>query len=108
MTSFKHDPLWQEAKLMIGTSNWLEVAACYREIGGKHVFVYSVVNGLKRLIVDILSDETVLLLVGDRLTTDSYTNVLNSRKQFKYYTDIEVSTYILGDKQYRIATEIHK
>jgi len=108
MTSFKHDPLWQEAKLTIGTSNWLEVAAYYRELGGENVFVYSVVNGLKRLIIDILSDETVLLLIEDRLATDTYENVLNSRKQFKYYADIEFSTYILGNKKYRIATEIHK
>ncbi|AIW03450.1 portal protein [Bacillus phage Moonbeam] len=108
MTSFKHDPIWQEAKLTVGTTNWVEVAVCYRELGGENVFVYSLSNGAKRQIIDVLSDDTVLLLANGSLKTDTYSNVISSRKQFRYVETIETSTYILGDKKYTIATEIHK
>jgi hypothetical protein len=105
MSSFNQDEKWREAKQIVGNSNWLEVAVCYRELGGQNVFVYSTVNGSKRLIIDLLTEETVLLLDGDKLTTDTYANVLNSRKVFRYADHIQTHTYILGDTHYTIATE---
>lgn len=108
MTSFSQDHKWVEAKQIVGKSNWLEVAVCYRELGGQNVFVYSLADGSKRLIIDVLSDETVLLLENDKLVTDTYANVLSSRKVFKYSDNIQTHSYILGDHHYKIATERHK
>jgi len=108
MASFSQDKKWMEAKRVVGHLNWLEVIAYYREIQGNNVFVYSVVDGEKRLIVDILSDDSVLLISKDGALIDTYANVLNSRKIFKYSEDSETKTYMLGSDKFTITTESHK
>jgi len=84
MSSFSQDEKWMEAKKAVGNTNWLEIISYYRSIKGNHVSVYSVVNGEKRLIVDVLDDNTVLLISNNEYIKDSYENVLNSRKIFKF------------------------
>lgn len=109
MSSFSQDKKWVEAKKAVGRSNWLEVVSYYRSIDGKNVFVYSVIEGKKRLIVDVLNDDTVLLIDRDRLTTDSYESVLNSKKVFKYNEDHSEQEYLLHNiHTFTIATESHK
>lgn len=85
MASFSQDRKWVEAKRAIGNLNWLEVISYYRSIDGKNVFVYSVIEGSKRLIVDVLDDDTVLLKdKNGELIQDTYDNVFNSKKIFTY------------------------
>lgn len=107
MASFSQDRKWMEAKRVVGHLSWLEVIAYYREIQGTNVFVYSIIDGEKRLIVDVLSDDSVLLLGKNGVLTDTYTNVLNSRKVFKYSECSEIKIYDLGAKQIEIAVESH-
>ncbi|QIW88669.1 hypothetical protein P59_072 [Bacillus phage P59] len=85
MSSFSQDEKWMEAKRAVGHLNWLEVISYYRSIDGKNVEVYSVRDGEQRLIVDLIDDDTVLLLDKDGFAReDTYENVLSSRKIFKY------------------------
>ncbi|QDP42843.1 portal protein [Bacillus phage vB_BmeM-Goe8] len=107
MASFSQDTKWMEAKRVVGHLSWLEVIAYYREIQGTNVFVYSIIDGEKRLIVDVLSDDSVLLLGKNGVLTDTYANVLNSRKVFKYSECSETKIYDLGTKQIEIAVESH-
>lgn len=88
MSTFSQDEKWMEAKRAVGNLNWLEVISYYRSIGGRNVFVYSVIEGDKRLIVDVLDDDHVLLISkhGEPVV-DSYDSVTNSRKLFKYNED---------------------
>lgn len=109
MASFSQDEKWMEAKRAVGHLNWLEVISYYRSIEGDNVFVYSVIDGEKRLIVDILSDDNILLVDKHGcIITDSYMNVLNSRKVFKYSEDSETKQYKLGPDKYTIVIESHK
>lgn len=109
MKTFKDDKKWQEAKRVAGSDKWLEVISYYRSIGGKNVFVYSVIDGDKRLIVDILDDDRVLLVdKRGELVTDNYDNVLNSKKVFKYNEDIEEVDYYFESNKYKVAIESHK
>ncbi|AYJ75930.1 hypothetical protein BSP14_055 [Bacillus phage BSP14] len=109
MASFSQDTKWIEAKKVVGHVNWIEVVSYYRSIGGTNVFVYSVVNGDKRLIVDVIDDDEVLLIgKADELLTDSYTNVLNSRKVFKYSEELDFRNYYLRGQKFRIPTESQK
>ncbi|QIA28676.1 hypothetical protein [Phage f2b1] len=106
MTSYSQDRKWLEAKRAVGHLNWLEVISYYRSIGGDSVFVYSIVEGDKRLIVDILADESILLINREGLpVTDSYDNVLKSRKAFNYSDTSELRTYTVGKESYQIAIE---
>ncbi|AXH71110.1 hypothetical protein BSP38_068 [Bacillus phage BSP38] len=74
-----------EAKRAVGHLNWLEVISYYRSIDGCNVSVFSVKDGEKRLIVDVIDDDTVLLLdQNGHEAEDTYDNVLSSRKVFKY------------------------
>lgn len=109
MSSFSQDKKWVEAKRAVGNLNWLEVISYYRSIDGKNVFVYSVIEGDKRLIVDILDDEHILLInkQGEPIV-DSYTNVLNSRKVFKYNASSLERDFFIGSDKYKIAVESHK
>lgn len=109
MSSFSQDAKWAEAKQTVGSSNWLEVVSYYRSIDGKNVFVYSVIEGDKRLIVDIIDDEHILLInkLGEPVV-DSYQNVLNSRKVFKYCETVRYREYYVGSHKYKIAIESHK
>jgi hypothetical protein len=85
MSSFSQDEKWMEAKRAVGHLNWLEVISYYRSIDGSNVQVYSVRDGEKRLIIDLLDDDTVLLKDKDGFAKeDTYENVLQSRKIFKY------------------------
>jgi hypothetical protein len=85
MSSFSQDTKWVEAKRVVGNNNWIDIVSYYHSINGKNVLVYSIVEGDKRLIVDIIDDDTVLLVNkhGQRVV-DSYENVLSSRKVFQY------------------------
>jgi hypothetical protein len=106
MASFSQDKKWMEAKKVCGHLNWLEVIAYYREIQGTNVFVYSVRNGERRLIVDVFDDDTVILLNKNReLVKDSYERVLSSRKSFKYSEHYENQEYSLGHRTYTVPTE---
>lgn len=109
MSSFSQDKKWAEAKRAVGSLNWLEVISYYRSIDGKNVFVYSVIEGDKRLIVDIINDETILLINkhGEPIV-DKYESVLNSRKIFKYNEDCSVRDFFVGSSKYKIAVESHK
>ena len=85
MSSFSQDAKWVEAKRTIGNNNWIDIVSYYHYIDGKNVLVYSIVEGDKRLIVDVLDDDTVLLKDKQgQYVVDSYENVLSSRKTFKY------------------------
>lgn len=86
MSSFREDSKWQIAKKLLNQNyTWLEVISYYKAIGGKNVLVYSVIDGEKRLIVDLTEDNQVLLANRHgELVTDTYENVLNSRKVFEY------------------------
>jgi hypothetical protein len=109
MSTFSQDEKWVEAKRAVGNLNWLEVISYYRTIDGENVFVYSVIEGDKRLIVDVLDDEHILLLnkQGEPVV-DSYSNVLNSRKVFKYNDDSsEQFDCVYGSRKYRIRIESH-
>jgi hypothetical protein len=109
MSSYSQDEKWVEAKRAVGGLNWLEVISYYRSVDGENVFVYSVIEGDKRLIVDILDDENVLLLnkYGEPIV-DSYENVLNSRKVFKYNDEnLECVDYVYGSHKYKIRIESH-
>lgn len=109
MASFSQDNKWTEAKRAVGSTNWIEVVSYYRSIDGENVFVYSVVDGEKRLIVDVLDDENVLLIGRDgNLITDSYSNVENSRKVFKYSDNNEQRYLQLGSAEYLVTIESHK
>jgi hypothetical protein len=106
MLSFSQDKKWIEAKRVIGNLNWIEIVSYYRFINGNNVFVYSIVDGDKRLIVDVISEDTVLLLSKNgELVTDDYDSVLNSKKIFKYSDKYERRTYSLGSHNFNIATE---
>lgn len=110
MGSFKDDEKWIEAKKAVDSKNsWLEVISYYRSIDGKNVFVYSVIEGDKRLIVDVLDDERILLInkQGEPII-DSYVSVLNSRKIFKYNEDSFIHDFFMGSNKYKIAVESHK
>jgi hypothetical protein len=109
MSSFSQDTKWAEAKRAVGNLNWLEVISYYRSIGGKNVFVYSVIEGDKRLIVDILDNERVVLVnKNGEPVIDSYTAVESSRKVFKYSEKTEQVPYMVGNKEYLITIESHK
>lgn len=109
MASFSQDRKWVEAKRAIGNLNWIEVISYYRSIDGKNVFVYSVAEGGKRLIVDVLDDDTVLLLdKRGEPVTDTYENVFNSKKVFKYNEEHSEQAYQLQGADTYIATESHK
>lgn len=106
MSSFSKDKKWMEAKRAIGNMNWLEIVSYYRSINGIHVFVYSVIDGNKRLIVDVIDDDTVLLLSkSGQLVIDDYDLVLNSKKIFKYSEQCEHKDLYLGSQKYSIVTE---
>lgn len=106
MSSFSKDRKWMEAKRAIGSMNWLEIISYYRSISGIHVFVYSVIDGNKRLIVDVIDDDTVLLLSKNgQLVIDDYNLVLNSKKIFKYSEHCDHRDFYLGSQKYTIATE---
>lgn len=109
MSSYSQDEKWVEAKRAVGNVNWLEVIHYYRSINGDKVFVYSVVEGNKRLIVDIIDDENVLLLnqKGEPVT-DSYENVLKSRKIFRYNDDSSAQLNCeYGSHTYSLKVESH-
>lgn len=106
MSSFSQDKRWVEAKRAVGNMNWIEIVSYYRAINGTHVFVYAVIGGDKRLIVDVIDDDTVLLLSKTgQLITDDYVTVLNSKKIFKYSERCEQKDFYLGSQKYTIATE---
>jgi hypothetical protein len=109
MSTFSQDEKWMEAKKTVGNHNWLEVVSYYRFIGGRNVFVYSVIEGDKRLIVDVLDDGDVLLISkhGEPVV-DNYDTVLSSRKVFKYNEDSsEECDITLGSRVFKIVTESH-
>jgi len=109
MSSFSADEKWMEAKRAVGHINWLEVISYYRSIEGCKVFVYSIMDGDKRLIVDVLDDDTVLLIDKQGYAReDTYQNVLNSRKIFKYSENSEDKKYVLGSGEYTITVESQK
>lgn len=108
MTTFGQDEKWVEAKRAVGDLNWLEVVSYYRSIDGKNVFVYSIIEGDKRLIVDVLNDDSVLLInKHGEPVIDSYDNVMNSRKTFKYSDDSEVVECHIGKTNYKVTIESH-
>lgn len=97
--SFASDEKWLEAKKVVGNrGNWLDVVDYYNTIDGKNTFVYSLIEGDKRLIVDI-RDQDVLLINGEgELEVDEYEAVLRSRKQFVYTEKTKECEYNLrGD-----------
>lgn len=107
MSSFNQDAKWVEAKRVVGNLNWLEVVSYYRSIGGKNVFVYSVIEGDKRLIVDVLDDDSVVLINREgEVSINDYDTVMNSRKVFKYNEDIEQIPFTFRNQQYFIPVEI--
>lgn len=109
MASFSQDRKWLEAKRAVGNLNWLEVIRYYRSINGTNVFVYSVIEGDKRLIADVLDDGHILLVnKHGEPVFDSYENVLNSRKIFKYNEDFLVRDLCIGSDKYRVVLESHK
>jgi hypothetical protein len=91
MASFSQDKKWMEAKKVAGHLNWLEVISYYRSISGEKVFVYAVVDEKKQQIIDVIDDDTVLLLnkQGDPALYD-YNRVLKSKKIFKYSESYEL------------------
>lgn len=86
---FSKDNKWKKAKQLLNHNyTWLEVISYYKSLGGTNVSVYSVIEGDKRLIVDLTDDDQVLLLnKHNELVKDTYDNVLNSRKVFEYHED---------------------
>lgn len=109
MSSFSEDDKWIEAKRTVGIENsWLEIINFYRSIGGTNVFVYAAGGGDKRLIVDILSEEddrVLLISKSGEAVIDSYENVNNSKKIFKYSEDVEHRDYIIEDELYHVVVE---
>ncbi|QFP93376.1 UNVERIFIED_ORG: hypothetical protein Xoosp15_111 [Xanthomonas phage Xoo-sp15] len=89
MSLFSKDKKWKKAKQLLNHNHtWLEVISYYKSLGGTHVSVYSVIEGDKRLIVDLTDDDQVLLVnKHNELVKDTYDNVLNSRKVFEYHED---------------------
>ena len=96
-----------EDKRVIGNLNWIEIVSYYRFVNGTNVFVYSIVDGDKRLIVDVISGEDAVLLLNKKgeLITDSYDAVLNSKKIFKYSENYELKPYRFGSHKFTIAVE---
>lgn len=107
MSSFSQDKKWMEAKRVIGELNWIEIVSYYRFVEGRNVFVYSVVDGDKRLIVDVISGDNAVLLLNKKgeFVTDSYEAVMNSKKIFKYSDNYELKTYRFGSYKFTIAIE---
>lgn len=106
MSSFSKDNKWMEAKKVVGNTNWLEIISYYRAINGTDVFVYSVIDGDKRLIVDVLDNDTVLLLnKSGQLVTEDYEATLNSKKIFKHSEQGERRNFYLGSQKYSIVIE---
>lgn len=108
MSSFSQDKKWMEAKKAVGYGNysWLDVVSYYRFIDGTNVFVYSVIEGDKRLIVDVLDSGQVLLVTREgKLITDDYRAVLESRKIFKYSRHFEKKELPLGSEKYTVILE---
>ena len=105
--SFSQDKKWLEAKRAVGVENsWVEIVSYYRAIDGKNVFVYTVGDGDKRLIVDFFDDENVLLISrsGEPII-DTYDNVTNSRKLFRYSENFENREYSVKGKTFIIPIE---
>lgn len=104
---FSQDEKWLEAKRAAGHLNWLEVIAYYREIGGSCVYVYAIGDKDKRLIVDILNDDTILLLdKNNSPVIDTYENILKSRKAFNYSENYEYTQFYHEDTKYIVKVEI--
>ena len=108
MSSVSQDKKWVEVKRVISDLNWLEIVSYYRSIDGRNVFVYSIIEGDKRLIVDVLDDEYVVLMNkhGEPII-DSYETVFNSRKVFKYNEDFEQVPCMVRNKEYLVTIESH-
>lgn len=106
MTQFSDDTRWLEAKKVIGFNNsWLKVLEYYKSIGGDNVFVYCIGDGNKNLIVDIQEDKVVLMDKRGNLFFEETENVINSRKEFKYSTDIETKELSLESQSYNVVME---
>lgn len=106
MSSFSQDKKWVEAKKAFGSHNWLETIAYYRILGGENVFVYSLMEGDKRLIIDVLEDDSVVLLSKHGfLLTDSFMNVHTSRKVFSYSDEIEYHSHTLEGRSFKVPVE---
>jgi len=110
MSSFSSDKKWMEAKKVVGDMNWVEIVSYYRSINGTNVFVYVIGEGNKRLIVDVIDDDNILLINKDGdPEIDTYENVMNSRKEFKYSEDFGYEDFYLNDTKITIPIEnIHR
>ncbi|AMQ66589.1 portal protein [Bacillus phage Shbh1] len=106
MSLFSKDSKWVEAKKVIGSSNWIEVVSYYRYIGGENVFVYVIGDGNKKLIVDIMDDQNVLLIDKEgNPSIDTYDNVQNSRKMFRYSENTKVKKFTVQDQTFFVRME---
>lgn len=107
MVSFSQDKKWMEAKKLLNQKySWIDIVSYYRSIGGNNVFVYCIGNGDKKLIVDIVDDDNVLLInkLGEPII-ESYEDVLNSRKVFSYSENFENREFFVGSKRFVVALE---
>lgn len=104
--SYSSDPIWREAKKVAGSaeeSGWIETVSYYREQGGYKVFVYSLINKSKNLIVDVTNTEEILLLdSNNKPFIENYKTIKNSRKYFSFneepfYTEVTLQDYRIGD-----------
>lgn len=109
MSSFSSDKKWMEAKKVVGDTNWVEVINYYRSINGTNVFVYAIGDGDRKLIVDVIDDEDNILLINKHGNPeiDTYENVTNSRKEFKYSEDTEYGDFYINDMKFTIPIERH-
>lgn len=106
MSSFNQDSKWIEAKKVVGNLNWLEIISYYRMVEGSNVFVYAIGDGDKRLIVDVIDDNEVLLVgKSEELIIDTYENIMRSKKMFSYSENYKKRDFVLGGSKITIKLE---
>lgn len=86
---FSKDLKWEEAKKFIAEQgmkdNWIEVIDYYRQIGGKHVAVFIVLDKEKYMILEATKDGRVILIdKNNNLRLEDYDVIMECKKMFYY------------------------
>lgn len=95
------DTLWLDAKQIAKqnglANNWVEIVEYYHSTGGHRAIVHSIIDDVQREILNILDDETVLLINSEgSLCVMPYDDVVSSKKLFFYKASEEYNEVSLS------------
>lgn len=83
------DELWVKSKKLVkessGDLDIILTAVCYRDLGGKNIFVYASLDSGLNLIYDLADDDHIVVVSKDKqMYLADYTTVFKARKIIRY------------------------